>query len=59
MAEKFSKFDPVDYLDSPARIVIYLAVAEKEKDPSLLAKAHETVKKQEKGCITKIIFLSK
>ena len=42
MKVKFSKFDPVNYLDSSARIDDYLIVAEKEKDPILLENVRET-----------------
>lgn len=48
MTVKFSKFDPVDYLDSSSRIDDYLIVAKKEKDPILLEKAHETAERARK-----------
>ena len=48
MTVKFSKFVPVDYLDSSARIDDYLIVAKKEKDPILLEKAHETAERARK-----------
>lgn len=48
MTVKFTKFDPVDYLDSPDRIKDYLAVAKEENDPALYKEACETAKRARK-----------
>lgn len=48
MTVKFTKFDPVDYLDSPERIDDYLIEAEKEGDSVFFAKAKETAKRARK-----------
>ena len=45
MTVKFTKFDPVDYLDSPERIDDYLAAAKEENDPIFYAKANRTAKR--------------
>ena len=54
MTVKFTKFDPVDYLDSPERIDDYLAAAKEENDPIFYAKANRTAKraKERKGVVS-------